>query len=244
MWDGNSRWKTPRGLLLFGAGREPRSKNGVWVSQKTPQTRHKALSHFGQALTTLSTALPASHFQMPSAHPARGLLGNPRHKVMDEVWRDLKIDVHWACSGVPSATKSACIWEKRCHLARLCYQSVECSDYKYTPSCQTELGLSVLQVLTPEQLGEGLVRLPKGPRNALSPESSSIWGMEHHASKHKPDVIYKTCLMAQPPCWQLIGCSSNGPASMLSAHWLPAQVSLAGFLPTFSCPTTVSSSYR
>lgn len=48
------------------------------------------------------------------------------------------------------------------------------------PDC--ELGRSVLRVLTPEQLGEGLARLPKGPRNALSRESSSIWGMEHHGS--------------------------------------------------------------
>lgn len=36
---------------------------------------------------------------------------------------------------------------------------------------------------------------------------------------------------------------SNGPASMLAAHWLPALVSLAGFLPTFSCPVTASSTH-
>lgn len=45
-----------------------------------------------------------------------------------------------------------------------------------------ELGRSVLPVLTPEQLGEGLGRLPKGPRNALSRESGSIWGMEQRGS--------------------------------------------------------------
>lgn len=48
------------------------------------------------------------------------------------------------------------------------------------PDC--ELGCSVLPVLTPEPPGEGLVRLPKGSRNALSRESSSIWGMEHRGS--------------------------------------------------------------
>lgn len=45
-------------LLLPGAGRDSQSKNSVWVAQKTPQRGQKALSLFGQALTTLSTALP------------------------------------------------------------------------------------------------------------------------------------------------------------------------------------------